>query len=188
MRIAVGEKVSGLVVDGRELRAGVVDENQVRAAAGVTLVLAAVAFSFSYFDKQYVPLQVISPFFLVDFLIRTTVGLRCSPVGVVAGWLTRWRPADWVSVKPKLFAWRLGVAIALAVTIISNSGIRGMLPRTLCATCLVLMWMEASLGLCLGCKIYAFLMRRGWTRTDPEIEVCAGGVCSLPTRSTAPAA
>ena len=33
-----GESMSGLTVDGRELRAGVFNENEVRAAAGLTMV------------------------------------------------------------------------------------------------------------------------------------------------------
>ena len=37
------------------------------------------------------------------------------------------------------------------------------------------MWMELALGLCLGCKIYGLLTRRGWIGADPEIEVCADG-------------
>jgi hypothetical protein len=79
----------------------------------------------------------------------------------------------------------LGVAMAGAMTVITNSGIRGTLPRTLCLTCLTLMWMESALGLCLGCKIYAWLVRHGWKDRDAEIEVCAGGVCALPAPSAA---
>jgi len=40
---------------------------------------------------------------------------------------------DWVSEKPKRFAWTLGLGMTFAMTIITNSGIRGMLPRTICA-------------------------------------------------------
>ena len=56
-----------------------VDENQVRAAAGVTMVLGAVAFSFAYFEQQYIPLQVVSTLFFVEFLARLTFGLRIQP-------------------------------------------------------------------------------------------------------------
>ena len=34
------------------------------------------------------------------------------------------------------------------MTMITNSGIRGYLPRTICLICLALMWLEAVLGLC----------------------------------------
>ena len=145
----------------------VVDENEVRAAAGVTMVIGAVAFSYAYFAKQYVPLQVASSLFFVEFLIRVTVGLRHSPVGVIARAMTSGRPPEWVSARPKRFAWTLGLGMAFAMTVITNSGIRGYLPRTICLICLTLMWMESALGLCLGCKIHGLLVRRGWTAGTP---------------------
>jgi hypothetical protein len=89
-----------------------------------------------------------------------------------------------VSAKPKRFAWSLGLGMAFAMTVITNSGIRGYLPRTICLICLTLMWLESALGFCLGCKIYGLLVRRGWTRGDPEYEVCADGSC-CPLRSSA---
>lgn len=180
-----GQRISGLVVDGKELRAAVFNENEVRAAAGLTMVIGAVAFSYAYFNKQYVPLQVVTSFFSVGFLIRVTVGLRFSPVGVVARVMTLRQPPQWVSAKPKRFAWTLGLAMAFAMTIITNSGVRGMLPRTMCGICLTPMWLESALGLCLGCQIYALMVRRGWRGKDAAIEVCAGGVCELPGRTAA---
>ena len=128
-----------------------------RAAAGVTMVIGAVAFAYAYFTKQYVPLQVAASLFFAEFLIRVTLGLRYSPVGVLARAMTFGRAPEWVSTKPKRFAWTLGLAMALAMTVITNSGIRGPLPRTMCLICLTLMWMESALGLCLGCKIYGLL-------------------------------
>lgn len=186
MEFRFGQSAAGLLVGGRELRAAVFNENEVRAAAGVTLVIGAVAFSFALFEQQYLPLQLASSFFLVEFVLRATLGIRCSPVGVVARRLTRGQAPEWVSAKPKRFAWTLGVAMAGAMTVITNSGIRGALPATLCLICMTLMWMESALGLCLGCKIYAWLVRHGWKSRDAEIEVCAGGVCALPTPAAAP--
>ena len=152
------------------------NEIEVRAAAGLTMVVGAVAFAYAYFDKQYVPLQVVASLFFVEFLVRVTVGLRFSPFGVVAGLLTRGRSPEWVPAPPKRFAWSLGLAIAFAMTIITNVGIRGYLPRTMCLICLTLMWMESALGLCLGCKIHGLLVRRGWTVAGVELCVeCAVG-------------
>ena len=89
------------------------------------MVMGAVAFSYAYFTKQYVPLQVVSSFFFVEFLIRVTLGLRYSPVGAVARVISVGPPA-WVPVKPKRFAWTLGLGMAFAMTVITNSGIRGL--------------------------------------------------------------
>ena len=75
--------------------------------------------------------------------------------------------------------------MTFAMTIITNSGIRGYLPRTICLICLTLMWMESALGLCLGCQIHAFLVRRGWAAEDADFEVCAGGACEIPARPPA---
>ncbi len=67
-----------------------------------------------------------------------------------------------------------------ACATVANSHIRGALPATICLVCLTLMWMESVLGLCLGCEIHAYLVRRGWTTKDEAYEVRAGGVCDIP--------
>jgi hypothetical protein len=159
----------------------------VRAAAGITMVAGAVAFAFAYFERQYVPLQVVTTFFFVEFLVRLVAGLRASPVGVLARAMTRSQPPDWVSAKPKRFAWTIGLALSFAMMIITNSGVRGTLPRTICAVCLTLMWLESVLGLCVGCKLHAALVRRGWRAKDAEFELCAHGACDLPAPAAAPA-
>jgi len=177
MELGFGQQIPGLTVDGRDLRAPVFNENEVRAAAGLTMVIGAAAFSYAYFVKQYLPLQVVASLFFLEFLIRVTAGIRYSPIGVAARAMTFRRPPEWVSAKPKRFAWTLGLAMTFAMMIITDSGVRGLLPRTICLVCLTLMWMESALGLCLGCRIHALLVRRGWTRSDPAIEVCADGAC-----------
>jgi hypothetical protein len=184
MRRGFGKPVLGQTIGDRELHAPAVDERQVRAAAGLTMAIGAVAFSYAYFAKQYAPLQVVASLFFLEFLIRVTAGIRYSPIGLIARAMTLGQPPEWVSAKPKRFAWTLGVAMALAMTIITNSGIRGYLPRTICLICLILMWLESALGLCLGCKIYGLLLRRGWIPIDPEVEVCADGACEPYTRTS----
>jgi len=155
-----------------------VNEHQVRAAAGLTMVAGAVAFSFAYFQKVYWPLQAVSVLFAAEFALRVTAGLAWSPVGAVAGLLTARRVPDWVSARPKRFAWTLGLAMSGAMAIITNSGIRGWLPRSICLVCLTLMWLESVLGLCLGCEIHRLLVRRGWARSDPAV-TCAYGACEI---------
>jgi hypothetical protein len=178
MSAIYGETVSGLSIDGKPIRAGVYDENQVRAAAGVTLALGAFAFVHAYFAKEYLPIQAVTVFFFVEFLVRVAVGLRYSPVGVVAKRLVARRRPHWVSAKPKRFAWTLGLLMSLAMAVITNVDIRGTLPLTICLICMTLMWLEAVLGLCLGCEIYGLLVRRRWVAPDPAIELCNGDVCA----------
>jgi hypothetical protein len=182
-----GEHIDGLTVDGKEVRAAVFNEVQVRAAAGLTLAAGTIAFCYAYFEHQFVPIRAVAVWYFFDFLIRVTAGLKYSPTGVLARALTYRRPPQWVSAKPKRFAWTLGMLLSGATAVITNIPIHGYLPRTLCLVCLVLMWMEAVLGLCLGCEIYAYLVRHGWRREDEAFEICAGGVCDIVPMDARPA-
>ena len=92
-----------------QARENVVNEHVVRAAAGITMAMGGVAFVYAYFDKLYWPLQVVATLFFVEFLARLTVGISRSPVGLVGGLLMRRQRPDWVSAKPKRFAWTLGL-------------------------------------------------------------------------------
>jgi hypothetical protein len=183
MASTYGQRIAGVDVGGKELQAAVFNENEVRAAAGLTMVIGAVAFAYAYFDGEYVPLRVAASLFVVEFLVRVTVGLRYSPMGVIARALTRSQPPQWVSAKPKRFAWMLGLGLAVAMVVITTSGIRGTLPRTVCGICLTMMWLESVLGVCMGCELHGRLVRRGWTKKDPAFEVCAHDACELPQRT-----
>jgi hypothetical protein len=158
------------------------NEAEVRVAAGLTMAIGAVAFSFAYFRREYIPLQAVTSFFTLEFIIRLTLGLRYSPAGWLSQALVADKPVEWVSARPKRFAWTLGLMMAGSMAVITNIGVRGWTPRTICLICLTLMWLESVAGLCVGCKLHAFLVRRGWRSPDPDL-VCAGGVCQLPERA-----
>jgi hypothetical protein len=172
-----GERVEALP-DGTPLQAGVFDERQVRAAAGITMVLGAIAFVYAYFAKVYLPIRTVTTFFFVDFTLRVVFGLGYSPVGRLSRWLTAGLPREWVSARPKRFAWTLGLVMSLAMALITNARITGTLPMSICLLCLTLMWLEAVLGICLGCQVHRLLVHRGWARPDPQVEICADGACS----------
>jgi hypothetical protein len=110
--------------------------------------------------------------------MRVALGLRFSPVGQLARLLRFGREADLVCFRPKRFAWTLGLAMAVAMMVITNSGIHGWLPRSLCLVCLALMWLESACGMCLGCQLDKLLVARGLIASDPDL-ICAGGVCEL---------
>jgi len=174
-----GETIHGLSAAGVPVTAGVFDEHQVRAAAGLTLVFGAVAFVYAYFAKQYLPIKIVTALFFVEFALRVGVGLRYSPFGQAARWLSWGKAPLWVSAAPKRFAWTMGLVLSFAMTVITNSDIRGALPLSICLMCMALMWLEAVLGLCLGCEIHGLLLRRGWVARDASYEICASGACSV---------
>ena len=179
MQLGFGERIDGLVVGGKTLRAAVFNEREVRAGAGTLLVMGAVAFSFAYFEQEYILLQIVSTFMFIEFLLRLTVGVRYAPIGALARLMVRSQTPEWVSAKPKRFAWELALAMSFSMTIITNSGIRGWLPRSMCLICMTLLWLESVVGFCVGCRIHAELRKRGWAEEDEEIELCAGDVCEI---------
>jgi Domain of unknown function (DUF4395) len=181
-----GETIEGLTATGLPVRAAVFDEHAVRAAAGLTLALGAVAFADAWFVKVYAPFQAVTVLFAVEFLLRLLGGSSSSAVGVVARWLARRQRPQWVSAKPKRVAWSLGLAMSLAMSTITNVGIRGALPLAICLICMTLMWLEAVLGLCLGCETHGLLVRRGWIARDQAFEVCSNGACAPVVRGASP--
>src|SRR4051812_33764953 len=111
MQLTVEQPQTSFVPGAPSARTAVVNENEVRAAAGLTMAIGAVAFGYAYFSHQYVPLQLVASFLFVEFLIRLTVGLRRSPVGLLARAMTCMRRPELVSVRPKRFAWTLGLGM-----------------------------------------------------------------------------
>jgi hypothetical protein len=123
-------------------------------------------------------LKIITPVRCVDFTIRVLTGLTpYSPFGVLGTLLVRNQKPEWVGAAQKQFAWSIGIAVALMMTFITNLNITGALPLTFCMICMALMWMETALGLCVGCQIYQWLVRRRILKTTEFPPVCAGGLC-----------
>jgi hypothetical protein len=178
-RRVYGEILQGVTAEGRRLRAGVFNDNVVRAAAGLAMALGTVAFAYAYFAEVYLPLQIVTIGFVTEFLIRVTVGLQYSPMGALGRWMTSRQPPQWASAKPKRFAWTLGLIMSTAMMIMTSIGVRGTLPLAICLIFVALMWLEATLGVCLGCEIHRLMVRWGWMAKDDDYEVCSRGTCAV---------
>ena len=176
-RRGYGEVIQGLSDNGIELRAAVFNEREVRTAAALTLTMAAVALAYASLAGVWLPLRVVAAVMVLEFLVRVTAGLGHSPMGRLARWVARRETPEWVSAKPKRFAWTLALIMSLVLTLVLASGARGALPLTFSFVFVTLMWMEAVLGLCLGCEIHGLMVRRGWAAKDEAFEVCAQGAC-----------
>lgn len=50
---------------------------------------------------------------------------------------------------------------------------------TLCGICLVFMWLESAAGICVGCTIYSWLVKRGVISKPDYAPACPGGVCAV---------
>lgn len=105
------------------------------------------------------------------FIARVLAGPRISPLGQLAVRVVapRLRAHEkLVPGPPKRFAQGIGVAFTVTASALWLAGAPGA-ARVVVALLVVAATLEAALGFCLGCKVFALLMRAGLI---PE-EICA---------------
>ncbi len=119
---------------------------------------------------------------LIEMLLgMSIIGSRFSPTILLASFLAIGRKAEWGAIGPKRCAWMLGSgfisvcivffnpdAVALWVNgllgtsiPVDENYIPSWLALNLVWMCLLFMWLEAIVGFCVGCKIYALLVKIG---------------------------
>ena len=141
----------------------VVDDVTVRLIAGVVLVLAIAALAL----HQWWIYAVLA----VDFTLRTAFGPKASPVaqGVQRFVRPRVRAAKRPTAgSPKRFAAGIGAALTTGAAALWALGVAAPAVVTIGAVMVVFPALEAILGICVGCKVFAVLMRLGLV---PE-EIC----------------
>lgn len=132
-----------------------VDEDSARlvAAGVVTMSVAAVAFD----------LRWLVPLIAYGFVARILTGPTLSPLGQLVTRVIRPkldRPAKLVPGPPKRFAQGIGVAFSVTALVLLLVGAWGA-ARVVLGLLATAAFLEAALGLCLGCKAFALLMRAG---------------------------
>jgi hypothetical protein len=159
-----GEDVEGY-------RIPVLNEREIRAAAGILFVLMFAAIASAALRGNFVLLKYAIAIFLPDMLIRVLVSPRYSPTLILGRLIVRNQVPEYVGAPQKKFAWIIGITLASVMFLLVNvlntySPISGLL----CLVCLLFLFFETSFGICLGCKAYALV-----TRKKPEL--CPGEVC-----------
>jgi hypothetical protein len=133
-----------------------VDEVSARLVAAGVVVLAALTVA-----TGWRPLYLLLAY---GFAARVLTGPRLSPLGLLVTRVVRPRLAiapRLVPGPPKRFAQAVGLvfsaAAAVAALALGATGAAALLLVLLMAAASL----EAGLGLCLGCRVFALLMRRG---------------------------
>ena len=149
----------------------VINERAVRAAAGILFLGGGIAFASAIAQGTVVPLQPFGMLFMLDMLIRVTVGDRWSPTLALGRLIVRRQQPEWVGAPQKAFAWWLGFVLA-AVSCLGMGLLAAPLLLTLmlCGVCLTLLFLETAFGICVGCALQRLV-----TRTPPQH--CPGGTC-----------
>ena len=166
--IKFGEDVEGYAIP-------VLNEREIRAAAGILFLATFLSLMFIIFRNNFVPIKYVITLFLTDFMIRVFVNPKFSPTLIIGRLIVRNQNPEYVGAAQKKFGWIIGVVLSATMFIFlvivnAYSPITGII----CLTCLVFLFFESAFGICLGCKFYKIFYKE-------KVQYCPGEVCD--TRS-----
>jgi hypothetical protein len=136
-----------------------VNEVAARVVAGGVLLLSLGTLVLSLVDEGF--LWLIVPI-AYGFVARVLNGPRWSPLGLLATRVLAPRIGheNLVAGPPKRFAQGIGAFVTvLAVVLVAAGFVLG--PQVLLGLMVVFATLESVLAICVGCRIFAWLMRRG---------------------------
>jgi hypothetical protein len=167
--IKFGEDVEGYEIP-------VLNEREIRAAAGIFFTWAFLAVLTAIMKGNFAILKYFILAFLVDFLIRVFINPKFSPTLIIGRLIVRRQTPEYVGAAQKKFAWVIGLILVLIMLVLvvfvnSYSAITGII----CLICLIFLLFESSFGICLGCLFY------GWFY-GKKARYCPGEVCEIKDR------
>tara|TARA_B100001939_G_C16828734_1_gene567649 strand:+ start:197 stop:769 length:573 start_codon:yes stop_codon:yes gene_type:complete len=175
-----GKIIPGLMIHGQPAPYPVLNERAIRAGAGIMFVLGFFAFFQAFYLREFIFIQTFVLIFFFDFFMKVIVGTRFSPVSALANAIVSQQQPEYVGAIQKRFAWSIGLVLSSTmIVMLFVFGIQGLPNLIVCGICLTFMFMETAFGICVGCKIYNFLLDRG-VIPQPEVKpACPGNVCAI---------
>ncbi|MGE0021988.1 MAG: DUF4395 domain-containing protein [Draconibacterium sp.] len=167
--VKFGEDVDGYVIP-------VLNEREIRAAAGILFFLMLVSILTVIMKGDFTLLKYAVTIFLTDMLVRVLVNPKFAPTLILGRWIVRNQVPEYVGAPQKMFAWIIGLVLAVTMFVLLNlvnsySPITGLI----CFICIIFLFFESAFGICLGCKVYP-LFSKG------KVQYCPGEVCDVKDR------
>lgn len=164
--VKFGEDVEGYDIP-------VLNEREIRAAAGILFLATFLSLMFILFKENFAPIKYVVTFFLIDFLIRVFINPKFSPTLIFARLIVQSQTPEYVGAAQKRFAWAIGVVLAATmffffVVVNAYSAITGII----CLICLIFLFFESAFGICLGCMFYPLFFKS-------KVQYCPGEVCEV---------
>ncbi len=167
--IKFGEDVDGYNIP-------VLNEREVRAAAGLLFLLMFISILTVIMKGNFLMLKYAIVIFLTDFFIRVFINPKFAPTLILGRLIVFNQTPEYVGAKQKKFAWIIGLVLGIIMLVLqiivnSFSPITGLI----CLICLIFLFFESAFGICLGCKFY------GWFYKE-KAQYCPGEVCDVKSR------
>lgn len=167
--IQFGEKVEGYDIP-------VLNEREIRAAAGILFLATYTSLMFIVFEGNFVMLKYVISLFLLDLLIRVFINPRFSPTLILGRLIVRRQVPEYVGAPQKRFAWSIGVVLSATMFylfLIVNA--YSPITALVCFICLCFLFFEAAFGICLGCLVYPLFFKK-------RVQHCPGEICEPQNR------
>jgi len=162
--IKFGEDVEGYNIP-------ILNEREVRAAAGILFLATFTSLMFILFKGNFIPIKYVITLFLIDFMIRVFINPKFSPTLIFARLIVHNQTPEYVGAAQKKFAWIIGVVLSATMFfffIIVNA--YSLITGIICLICLIFLFFESAFGICLGCMFYPLFFK-----VKPLY--CPGDVC-----------
>lgn len=160
-----GEKVPGYDVT-------VINEREARAAAGILFGLGMIIVFVGIGFGHIIAARIYLGFLFLDLSARL-ISPKYSPSMLLGKFVVRNQKPEYVGGLQKRFAWTLGWFISLPMLywFVLHWDIT-FYKVLICVLCLILVFLEASFGICVGCLMYKAMIK-----DDPQH--CPGGSCEI---------
>lgn len=163
--VEFGERVAGIDIP-------VFNERAVRASAGILFIVGFTAWMTAFHTGNIQYLRAFGALFLIEMVVRLAFNHRVAPAMALGSLLVRWQRPEWVGANQKRFAWWLGFGIATIGCLgFGWLGFPVIWMLALCGFCLSLLFLEAAMGICVGCEL-----QRLFAKEPPQL--CPGDRCS----------
>jgi hypothetical protein len=167
--IEFGETVEGYNIP-------VLNEREIRAAAGILFLVIFFALMLILFTNDFLLAKYAITIFLTDFIVRVFINPKFSPSLIIGRLIVRNQVPEYVGAKQKKFAWIIGVILSgtmfiFMVVVNSYSPITGIV----CLMCLIFLFFESAFGICLACKLYGMVYQE-------KAQYCPGEVCDVKSK------
>jgi hypothetical protein len=162
--IQFGEHVEGYQVP-------VLNEREIRAAAGIMFFFAFLSLMMILFKNEFLLAKTVIYLFFFDFLIRLLINPRYAPTLIIGRMIVGNQTPEYVGAPQKKFSWFIGLALSGAMfglMVVYNTW--SIFTGLSCLICLIFLFFESVFGICLGCLVYNLIYKE-------KAKLCPGNVC-----------
>ncbi len=171
----------GEYIEGKNYK--VLEERRLRASAGIMLLLGLIAFINGFILQRYIVIPYIAGFLMLNFIIGIFINPKFSPTIFIANTFVRKQSPLPIGAIQKKFAWSLGLGLStiifgLSLFLINDPSFFGPV-CILCLSCLIILFLESSFGICMGCKLYYLFIDMKLLKEPEEKPNCMGDACEV---------